>query len=198
VACTWSGTEIEFLVAGPDQVDNVLGLLDEAAAWLQAQGISQWPERFESSWVEDAIHRGETWLVQVGRTISATVTLDWSDPVWSDVAGNAAYLHRMAVRRRASGLGAVILAWAAGIACQHGRKALRLDCVASNDRLRAYYEAAGFVYRDDVAVAGAPGQRLDTGPATLVSRYELQLDALPADISRTTTFENTAGFADSA
>jgi hypothetical protein len=49
--------------------------------------------------------------------------------------------------------------------------------VASNDRLRAYYEAAGFVHRGDVAVGGAPGQHLDNGPATLVSRYELQLDA---------------------
>jgi GNAT superfamily N-acetyltransferase len=188
VASTWSGKETEFLVAGPDQVDDVLNLLDEAAAWLQARGISQWPERFESSWVEEAIRRGETRLVQVGGAISATVTLDWSDPAWSDVAGSAGYLHRMAVRRRASGLGAVILAWAADIACQRGRKALRLDCVASNERLRAYYEAAGFVHHGDVAVAGAPGQRLDTGPATLVSRYELQLDALPAGVSQDNCF----------
>jgi hypothetical protein len=77
VASTWSGKETEFLVAGPDQVDDVLNLLDEAAAWLQARGISQWPERFESSWVEEAIRRGETRLVQVGGAISATVTLDW-------------------------------------------------------------------------------------------------------------------------
>ena len=174
--------ETKFLVAGPDDVDDVLSVLDEAAAWLHARGVSQWPERFESSWVEDAIRRGETWLVQVGGTISATVTLNWSDPVWSDVPGSAGYLHRIAVRRRASGLGAVIIAWAADIACQRGRKALRLDCVASNDRLRAYYEAAGFVHHGDVAVAGAPGQRLNTAPATLVSRYELQLDALAGSV----------------
>jgi hypothetical protein len=37
---------------------------------------------------------------------------------------------------------------------------------------RAYYEAAGFVHRGDVTVAGAPGQRLDEGPVTVVSRYE--------------------------
>jgi hypothetical protein len=82
----------------------------------------------------------------------------------------------MAVRRRAAGLGAVILDWTAGLARRHGRSALRLDCVASNDRLRAYYEAAGFAWRGDIVVAGAPGQRLATGPATVVSRYELLLD----------------------
>ena len=58
---------------------------------------------------------------------------------------------------------------------QHDRDALRLDCVAASDRLRAYYERAGFVYRGDAAVGGAPGQRLDAGPATWVSRYEMSL-----------------------
>jgi hypothetical protein len=75
--------------------------------------------------------------------------------------------------------GAVILGWAAGIARERGRESLRLDCVTSNERLRVYYEAAGFVHRGDVTVAGAPGQRLDEGPMTGVSRYELQLPVAP-------------------
>ena len=167
---------IDFQVATPGQIDDVLSLLDEAAAWLRARGVSQWPDRFEPSWVDGAISRGETWLVRVDAALSGTVTLDWADPIWSD-DGTAAYVHRMAVRRQAAGLGAVILGWAADAARQHGREALRLDCVASNVRLRAYYEAAGFVHHGDVTVAGAPGQRLDTGPAVLVSRYELRLGA---------------------
>jgi hypothetical protein len=64
----------------------------------------------------------------------------------------------------------------ADFARRHDCDSLRLDCVASNDRLRAYYERAGFVYRGDAAVSGAPGQRLDAGPATWVSRYEMSLD----------------------
>jgi GNAT superfamily N-acetyltransferase len=81
----------------------------------------------------------------------------------------------MAVRRRAAGLGSVILAWAADVARQRGGGALRLDCVASNRRLRTYYEAAGFAHRGDVTVGGAPGQRRDEGPVTQVSRYEMPL-----------------------
>lgn len=50
--------------------------------------------------------------------------------------------------------------------------------MASNGRLRAYYVAAGFTHRGDATVAGAPGQRLDEGPVTVVSRYELRLDAI--------------------
>jgi GNAT superfamily N-acetyltransferase len=167
---------VRFLVAAPGQVDEVLTVLDEAAAWLRGRGVEQWPARFERSWVEGAVSRGETWLALVGGTVSGTVTLDHSDPVWDGLPGAAAlYVHRMAVRRPAAGLGAVILEWAAGVARRQGREALRLDCVAANRRLRAYYEAAGFAHRGDVTVAGAPGQRLDEGPVTVVSRYERRL-----------------------
>ena len=166
---------VEFLVAVPRQLDDVLSVLDDAAAWLQSGGVVQWPSRFEPSWVEGALRRGETWLVRVGGTISGTVTLDQADSVWDGLPGRALYVHRMAVRREAAGLGGAILTWAAGVARERERESLRLDCVASNARLRGYYEAAGFVHRGDATVAGAPGQRLDEGPVTLVSRYELRL-----------------------
>jgi hypothetical protein len=171
-----SDSAVRLVPAGPGQVADVLAVLDEAAAWLRERGVGQWPSRFEPSWVEGAVQRGETWLAVAGGTVRGTVTLDHADPVWDEVpAAGALYVHRMAVRRTAAGLGAVILDWAAGVAREQGRVALRLDCVASNGRLRAYYEAAGFAHRGDAAVAGAPGQRLDEGPVTVVSRYERPL-----------------------
>ncbi len=170
-----NNAEIRFRVARPDQAADVLSVLDEAAAWLQTRGIAQWPARFEPAWVEDAIRRGETWLVEADGLVEATVTLDWSDPVWADTEGSAGYVHRMAVRRQGAGLGRVILDWAAEVARHRGCGALRLDCVTSNGRLRAYYEAAGFGWRGDVTVGGAPGQRLDEGPVTQISRYEMPL-----------------------
>jgi hypothetical protein len=94
VGCDRTGGPIEFLMASPGQLDDVLAALDEAAAWLQGRQVAQWSSRFEPSWVEGAIGRGETWLVP--------------------------------------------------------------SC-------------------GDVTVAGAPGQRLDEGPVTVVSRYELRL-----------------------
>lgn len=167
---------VTFTVADAGQVDEVLAVLDEAAAWLRGRGVEQWPPRFERSWVEGAVQRGETWLVRSGETVSGTVTLGLSDPVWDGVPrASALYVHRMAVRRSSAGLGAVILGWAADVARRRGREAVRLDCVASNGRLRAYYEAAGFVHRGDARVGGAPGQRLDEGPVTVVSRYENRL-----------------------
>jgi len=167
--------ETTFQRAASDRVDDVLSVLDEAAGWLGARGIRQWPARFEAAWVEEAISRGETWLVEAEGKVAGTVTVDWSDPLWADAGGTAGYVHRMAVRRWAAGLGAVILGWAADTARQQGAGMLRLDCVRSNLRLRSYYEERGFVHRGDVPVGGAPGQRQDDGPVTWVSRYELAL-----------------------
>ncbi|MEU8913222.1 GNAT family N-acetyltransferase [Streptomyces nigrescens] len=168
-----NGDAVTFRRAVSGCTDEVLSVLDEAAGWLDARGVAQWPLRFEAAWVEEAISRGETWLVEVGNRTAGTVTLDWSDAIWADAAGTAGYVHRLAVRRRAAGLGTVVLGWAAGMARQQGVEALRLDCVKFNGRLRAYYEAQGFVHRGDVPVGGAPGQRQDGGPVTWVSRYEL-------------------------
>ncbi|MEV0089647.1 GNAT family N-acetyltransferase [Saccharopolyspora sp. NPDC050642] len=152
-------------------------MLDEAAGWLAERGIGQWPARFEAEWVEGAISRGETWLISVADKTAGTVTLDWSDPPWADIGGTAGYVHRMAVRRWAAGLGSVVLDWAGENAREQGVAGLRLDCVSSNGRLRSYYEKRGFTHRGDVSVGGAPGQRADDGPVTWVSRYELPIVA---------------------
>lgn len=92
-------------------MDDVLSVLDEATGWLEDRGVSQWPSRFEAAWVAEALARGETWLVEIEDRMAGTVTVDWSDPLWADVGGTAGYIHRMAVRRWAAGLGGVILGW---------------------------------------------------------------------------------------
>lgn len=173
----WNGKKIGFSRAVPEQVAEVLAVLDEAAAWLSSRAVDQWPSRFEATWVADAIAKGETWLVSVDGEIAATITLDWSDPLWEKDGGTAGYVHRMAVGRSAAGLGQHILRWAADMARDEGRTYLRLDCVAANRRLRDYYEAAGFAHRGDVTVGGAPGQRASEGPVTVVSRYERMIPA---------------------
>jgi RimJ/RimL family protein N-acetyltransferase len=64
----------------------------------------------------------------------------------------ALYVHGLAVRREplARGSGLELLRWAARTAAEEGLEAVRLDCVAGNDRLRRYYQQVGFRHVRDV------------------------------------------------
>src|SRR5437879_5282141 len=74
----------------------------------------------------------------------ATVTLAWSDPpFWGDRA-DAAFVHRLAVRRSHAGLGRLLMEWAERHAAERGRSFLCLDCLGQNARIRRYYEDLGF------------------------------------------------------
>ena len=155
-----------------DDVDDVVEVLDEVATWMSGRGIAQWPPRFAANWVWSAVEAGETWLVVVDNHTAATITLSWEDPLWDLETSAAGQVHGIAVRRFAGGLGVTLLDWVQDEALRRGRPLLRLDCVADNQRLRAYYQAARFLHRGDVEVRGAPGLRDQAGPRTLVSRYE--------------------------
>jgi len=177
VAC-WHGRSVEISRVEARDVGSVLAVLDEVAERLDSKGVRQWPRRFQPSWVTPAIEEGHTWLVHLDGELAATITLEWADPMWGPDDGSAGYVHRLAVRRGASGLGLHLLRWAASEVCQRERSLLRLDCVTSNPMLRSYYESAGFQHGGDVEVGGAPGQRDTAAPLTLISRYQVDARTL--------------------
>ena len=167
-------SQADLRLATPDDAAVVLSILDEAAAWLTSRGIPQWPGQFRVDWILPDIESGATWLAMVDGSPVATVTLGWSDPLWPE-DGRAGYVHRLARRRDAQGLGDCLLGWVDEQVRTRKRNLVRLDCVASNRALRTYYEDRGFSHRSDVTIGGAPGERSDTGPKTLVSLYERHL-----------------------
>jgi GNAT superfamily N-acetyltransferase len=137
----------------PDETEVVVAVLSDAAAWLGARGVEQWPDRFPTEWVLPAIEAGETWLAELDGQIVGTLVVQWDDPLfWAGYSSDAGYLHRLAVRRHGAGLGGRLLRWAERHASAAGKSYLRLDCVASNETLRAYYERAAYEYVGDVTV----------------------------------------------
>ncbi|HMF82351.1 MAG TPA: GNAT family N-acetyltransferase [Acidimicrobiia bacterium] len=139
--------------ARPEEFEVVLAVLADAAGWLRAQDVEQWPDRFPADWVMPAIQRGETWLAEHESGVMGTMVVQWEDPTfWFGYPDDAGYLHRLAVVAHGIGLGSRLLAWAERHAARHGKTFLRLDCVASNAALRAYYERAGYSAVGDVTV----------------------------------------------
>ena len=133
----------------------VAGLLDEATVWVGERGYEQWPLPFPRDELEAAVERGEVYVAEVDREVVATVTLLWDDPMyWGDRPADAAYVHKLAVRRACAGrrIGSAIVEWADMTAAAAGRAFLRLDCLADNPGIRSYYEQLGFEHRGDLVV----------------------------------------------
>lgn len=138
----------------PHDLPLVRAILDEAAARLQRAGIDQWrPGSWPLAELERQAAAGEVFIAWLGTEAAATLTLQWSDvPFWGERPADAGYVHRLALPDRwvGLGLGRALLTWAEEQVRAAGRTYLRLDCMAANPRIRAYYEDAGFVCRGEI------------------------------------------------
>jgi ribosomal protein S18 acetylase RimI-like enzyme len=160
-----------FEVRRADEADlaGVQRLLSEAAGRLRARGIDQWPDPFPMERIRTGFERGIVLVVRDGERLVATQSVAFDDPLWADRPGDALYAHRLAVAPGYRGLGAAVLSGTELMAEQLECTRIRLDCVATNQRLRAYYEAAGYEAR---------GER--SGPGWTVALYEKPLGRRPS------------------
>ena len=158
--------------AFPEDRAEVSSVLAEAARWLEQRGTPMWrQDELTVERIASDIAAGHFYVAEDASNIVGTIKFQLQDTCfWSDTpADEAAFVHRLAVRRSYSGgqLSALLLHWAAEQATALGRQYLRLDCEASRPRLRAVYERFGFRHHSDCQV----------GPY-YVSRYELVLPFL--------------------
>lgn len=140
-------------------VDTFMDIHEDAARWLWSRGIRQWePERFPRELVPPLVERGSLFLVRRDREAAGAVIILWSDEdTWGSQPDDAGYIHGLRVRRAyaGQGLGLAMLRWAERQIAAAGRPFARLDCIAGNARLRAYYEAAGYALKGIASVATA-------------------------------------------
>lgn len=157
--------QIKLVQAQSSELDTVVDILEEAASWLASRGIDQWlpgsflGPRYDS--ISDQVNRGEVYLAKLEGKSVGTLTLQWGDKkFWGDVPDDAAYVHRIAIRRACAGkgLGRQLLQWAESTAARAGKTFLRLDCMAENLALCEYYERANFVCRGEIQGEGWRGR----------------------------------------
>ena len=140
--------------AEASDVEVVSSILLEAASWLAERGIPLWrANELAPEHIQLEVLDGLFILAEAGGEVVGTMRYQLEDPFfWPDVPkGESAYVHRLAVRRRAAG-GAVsraLLEWAVHLTREGGRRYVRLDTDASRPRLRAVYEQFGFRHHSD-------------------------------------------------
>ncbi len=124
-------------------------MLREAAAWVDALGVVMWEDgELDAAQIASEVAAGQFVLAEVGGEAAGTIRFQLEDLLfWPDrPAGEAAFVHRLVVRRafKGTGVSAALLEWARRRAKAEGRPFLRLDCDANRLKLRQLYERCGF------------------------------------------------------
>jgi len=164
--------ELEIQQAQLVDAPVVADILKEAAAWADRTHESLWLEsELEPEEIAADVRAGQFFVAVHSETPIGTLRYQLEDALfWPDATeGEAAYVHRLAVRRRWAGRGvaAQMLHWAARRAAIDGRALLRLDTDLTRPKLRALYVSCGFQEHSERQV----------GPYH-VMRYEKRLDSL--------------------
>lgn len=128
-------------------IADLLALRDDLARWLIRRGITQWqPGEFPVKRLHRWVDRGEVRVLREdGRLVAAVAILD-TDPIWPPDQASAGYLHLLMVARSHAGrgLGDTVLAAAEHRVQDAGRDWVRLDAVATNQRLIRWYLDRGY------------------------------------------------------
>ncbi|MFE7383361.1 GNAT family N-acetyltransferase [Streptomyces zhihengii] len=151
--------DLSFRLAGDPDLPTVVRLRDDAARWMAARGVTgQWqPGELGQDHFRRISENGELWLAETaGRAVGAW-ELWWDDEdAWGPQPPTAGYVHRLMVDHTCvpPGTGRRLLHAAEHRVAERGRTLVRLDCLAGNTRLRAYYLDAG--YRETGTKQGKP------------------------------------------
>ncbi|GGG69654.1 GNAT family N-acetyltransferase [Paenibacillus radicis (ex Gao et al. 2016)] len=146
-------------VAKKEEADEIMSLLIDTAKWLQSKGSDQWSgllKGYDSHDTVGSIEKEEVFVCKHNNEIVGVVILkrqpsEWDLELWGSKAyadDEAIYLHRLTIsRKRAnSGLGSALLNWCDSAISFRDKKVVRLDCIASNPKLFAFYESNGYEY----------------------------------------------------
>ena len=142
--------------AVPGDAADILGLIRRRIAWMDERGIHQWNEDaylevFPHAYFVRAADEGRLYVVRQGGELAGAFTLFETDARWEDRMP-ALYVHNLVSHPGRRGAGRAALRFCEEEARRRGVGRLRLDCIASNRELNAFYDTLGFRFAGTCAV----------------------------------------------
>ncbi|MET9406234.1 GNAT family N-acetyltransferase [Streptomyces sp. NPDC002935] len=141
--------DLRFRLAADADLVAVVQLRDDAARWMNSRGIKgQWqPGELGEDHFRRIMENGEVWIAEADGRVLGAWELWWEDQdAWGPQPRTAGYVHRLMVdhANAAPGVGRRLLRAAECRVAEAGHALARLDCLADNARLTAYYLDAGY------------------------------------------------------
>jgi len=135
--------------ARAEDLPRYLAIRNDAARWMLDHGIDQWQPGEYDAVAATGLAAGDLHVAELaGVVVGGLRLMDADADVWPEAIGEpgVGYVHALVLDRSVAGLGlgGRLLGWAADSVRTAGGTLLRLDCRASNGRLRAFYADAGF------------------------------------------------------
>src|ERR1700689_4735315 len=102
-----TGWPLELRRASASNLDVIIGVIEDVAAWLRLKKTDQWdrpwPNQEErDDQIKKDLNREKTWIAWDGDTAAATITADWAEDLrWPEQLRRhpAVYIQRLVVRR---------------------------------------------------------------------------------------------------
>ncbi|PKL24135.1 MAG: N-acetyltransferase [Spirochaetae bacterium HGW-Spirochaetae-3] len=136
-----------------DRLDDLLSMLRERAAWLEAKGMAMWdPTYLERDAFVARYGDPACFVFRDGDEAVGGFILVDRDEAWQERGGeDACYVHKLVVRPRFAGRGYAeeALGWILDFAEARGIDAVRLDYYADRPYLARLYAACGFAALPD-------------------------------------------------
>ena len=135
--------------ATPNDFGALLEIRQDVAVDLLERGIASNPNGLTRDHLAEWTSAGVLRVAVLDGKVVASVAVWFHDPThhWPD-DDLAIYVRDLMVSpgHRHQGLGTYLLGWAELFSVGEGRNRVRLDCEAGNERLRRYYQEAGYTY----------------------------------------------------
>jgi hypothetical protein len=164
-------------------IPTIFELFESAIEYQKKNDYDLWPQ-FSKELIETEIKEKRHLKIIEGEVIACIFSVLYNDPViWMDKNNEpAVYLHRITINPAFKGKGMIkaVKEWAEAHAGANNKKYLRMDTWGNNEKLRSYYEKAGFNYIGQQYLVQAEGLPAHYGGSVL-SLFENEI----RDLTRT-------------
>lgn len=145
-----------FRKATHDDVPNIMGIIEEAQAFLKENGVNQWQNNYPNyDVIGNDVNKGVSYVLEEDGNIVATIAVSYNDESTYDViegewltTGEYCVVHRLAVAtsQKGRGIAAQILGHVEEMCKERGIPSIKVDTHVQNVPMRNLLLRTGFAY----------------------------------------------------